>query len=80
MNATLAGIKDANGNDIPFEYADEEAYPKQGELRGYWAYKIPQMNFSVPLTLSFAVNAWVTLMDSPSFTFDPRIFHVHHAI
>jgi hypothetical protein len=71
LNATLAGIKDANGTDIPFEYADEEAYPKQGELRGYWAYKIPQMNFSAPLTLSFAVNAWVTLMDSPSFTFDP---------
>ncbi|HNO84866.1 MAG TPA: hypothetical protein PKM54_09580 [Anaerolineales bacterium] len=71
LSATLAGIKDANGNDIPFEYADAEAYPQQGELREYWAYKIPQLDFAAPLTLSFAVNAWTPLTDAPSFTFDP---------
>lgn len=34
--ATLARIEDANGKEIPFEYADAGFHPVQGELRQHW--------------------------------------------
>ncbi len=68
--ATLASIKDANGKDIPFEYADAGVYPAQGELRQYWAYKLKETNFATPLSLTFIVVAYLPV-DGGSFTFDP---------
>jgi hypothetical protein len=68
--ATLASIKDANGKEIPFEYADAEVYPTQDEFRQYWAYKINEINFAAPLSLSFVVVTNLKV-DGGSFTFDP---------
>ena len=65
----LAGIKDANGKDVLFDFADSEMHPKQGELRGYWAYKIGT-DFTAPLTLNFVMLASLSA-DGGSFTFDP---------
>ncbi len=69
-NAKLATIKDANGRDIPFDYADAEMYPAQGELRQYWAYKINSTDFVGPLSLSFVVEAALPAEEG-SFMFDP---------
>ena len=69
-NAQLASIKDANGTDIPFDYADAEMYPAQGELRQYWAYKINSTDFVGALSLSFVVEAALPAKEG-SFTFDP---------
>ena len=69
VSSQLAGIKDANGMEIPFDYADLEIYPEQGELRVYWAYKVGT-DFKAPLTLSFAMLASLPA-DGGSFTFDP---------
>lgn len=69
VTSQLAGIKDANGTEIPFDYADLEIYPEQGELRVYWAYKVGT-DFQAPLTLSFAMLASLPA-DGGSFTFDP---------
>jgi hypothetical protein len=69
-NALLAGIKDANGKEIPFEYADPGIYPAQDELRQYWAYKLNETNLAAPLSLSFVVEASLSA-DGGSFTFDP---------
>jgi hypothetical protein len=67
--ATLASIKDANGKEIPFEYADvEDSTPD--ELRQHWAYKINETNFAAPLSLSFVVDTHLKV-DGGSFTFDP---------
>ena len=68
--ATLASIKDANGKEIPFTYADAEVYPTQDEFRQYWAYKINETNFAAPLSLSFIVVTNLKV-DGDSFTFDP---------
>ncbi len=69
-SAILASIKDANGKEIPFEYADTGVYPAQDELRQYWAYKLNETNFATPLRLSFVVEASLPV-DGGSFTFDP---------
>ena len=69
-SATLTSIKDAAGDDIPFEYADAGMYPAQDELRTYWAYKISKTNIATPLSLSFVVEASLPV-DGGSFTFDP---------
>jgi len=69
VTSQLAGIKDANGTEIPFDYADLELYPKQGELRIYWAYKVGT-EIKAPLTLSFVMLASLPA-DGGSFTFDP---------
>lgn len=68
--ATLATIKDANGKEIPFEYADLPASTTQGELRQDWAYKVNGTNFAAPLSLSFVVETNLKV-DGGSFTFDP---------
>jgi hypothetical protein len=68
--ATLASIKDANGNEIPFEYADAGVYPLQDELRQYWAYKVNETSLAAPLSLTFVVVAYLPV-DGGSFTFDP---------
>jgi len=70
VSAILAGIKDANGNEIPFEYADAGMYPPQGELRQYWAYKLNETDLATPLSLSFVVETSLPV-DGDSFTFDP---------
>jgi len=68
--ATLASIKDANGKEIPFEYADAGVYPAQDELRQYWAYKVNETNLAEPLSLTFVVEAYLPV-NGGSFTFDP---------
>jgi hypothetical protein len=69
VSSQLAGIKDTNGMEIPFDYADMNMYSEPGELRVYWAYKVGT-DFKVPLTLSFAMLASLPA-DGGSFTFDP---------
>ena len=69
VTSQLASIKDANGIEIPFDYADIDVYPKPGELRENWAYKIGP-NFTPPLSFSFSVTASIPV-DGDSFTFDP---------
>jgi hypothetical protein len=69
VGVTLAGIKDANGMDVPFEYDDPGMYPAQGELRMYWAYKIG-LDVTAPLTLNFVMTASLPV-DGGSFPFDP---------
>ncbi len=69
-NAQLASIKDANGAEIPFEYADAEMYPAEGELRQYWAYKLNSTDFVGSLSLSFVVEAALPANEG-SFTFAP---------
>jgi hypothetical protein len=69
VSSQIAGIKDANGTEIPFDYADLEIYPEQGELRIYWAYKVGT-EIKAPLTLSFVMLASLPA-DGGSFTFDP---------
>jgi hypothetical protein len=69
-SAQLASVKDANGKEIPFEYADAGIYPDQGELRQYWAYKLSETNLATPLSLSFVVVASLPV-NGGSFTFDP---------
>lgn len=69
-NSQLASIKDANGVEIPFDYADAEMYPAKGELRQYWAYKLNSTDFVGPLSLSFVVVAAIPANEG-SFTFDP---------
>jgi hypothetical protein len=68
--ATLANIKDANGKEIPFTYADAEASPTPDEHRQLWAYKINATSFAPPLTLTFVVDTHLKV-DGGSFAFDP---------
>lgn len=67
----LNRVTDANGKDIPFNEGDMWMYPPQGELRVYWFYKIQELDFAAPITLSFVVEAARLVDGSPSFTFDP---------
>jgi hypothetical protein len=69
VGATLAGIKDANGLDVPFDYADPGIYSAQGELRIYWAYKVGR-DIAAPLSLNFVMTASLPAVGG-SFTFDP---------
>lgn len=69
-NSHLVSIKDANGVEIPFDYADAEMYPAEGELRQYWAYKLSSTDFVAPLSLAFVVEAALPANEG-SFTFDP---------
>ena len=71
VGAILASIKDANGMDVPFEYADPGIYSTQGELKIYWAYKVGS-NFAAPLSLNFVMTASLPA-DGGSFTFDPGL-------
>ncbi len=70
ITETLASVKDANGKEVPFEYADAGVYPAQDELRQHWAYKLNETNLAVPLSLTFVVEAYLPV-DGSSFTFDP---------
>lgn len=70
VSAVLAGVKDANGDDVPYEYADLVTYAAQGERANYWAYKLKGVEFAVPVSLSFVVQAALDV-DGGSFTFDP---------
>ena len=69
VSSQLAVIKDADGMDVPFDYADAGMNSEPGELRIHWAYKIGT-NFTAPLNLSFAMLASLPA-DGGSFTFDP---------
>ena len=69
VSSELAGIKDANGMDILFDYADAGMNSQPGELRVYWAYKIGA-DFTAPLILNFVMLASLPA-DGGSFTFDP---------
>lgn len=71
LNSVLASITDANGVDIPFDYADFGTVPAPHELRGYWAFKIGS-NFTAPLKLNFGMIASLPA-DGGSFTFDPGL-------
>ncbi len=65
----LISIKDADGLDIPFEFADPGIYSQPDELRVYWAYKIGS-EFKPPLSLLFDITASVPV-EGVSFDFDP---------
>jgi len=69
VSSELAGIKDADGMDVPFDYADSEMNSEPSELRVNWAYKVGT-DFKAPLTLSFVMLASLPA-DGGSFTFDP---------
>jgi len=69
VSSELAGIKDANGMDILFDYADAGMNSEPGELRVYWAFKVGT-DFTAPLTLNFVMLASLSA-DGGSFTFDP---------
>ncbi len=69
VSTELAFIKDANGVDVPFDYADAGMVSEPGELRYYWAYKIGS-GFKPPLTLSFVLLASLPA-DGGSFLFEP---------
>lgn len=69
VSSMVVSIRDANGVEIPFEFADPEMYPGHDELRMYWAYKVG-LSFTAPLTLNFGITASFPV-DGGSFTFDP---------
>ena len=69
ISPDIASITDANGVEVPYDYADPGMYSEQGELRIYWAYKIG-LNFTAPLSLNFVMIA-SRPADGSSFTFDP---------
>lgn len=69
-SALLAGVKDANGTEIPFEDADAGKNPAQGELLQYWAYRLTEPDPTPPFILSMQVKATIPA-DGGSFTFDP---------
>lgn len=66
---TLASVKDANGADVPFEYADPGIYALTSDQKYYWAYKVGK-DFAAPLKFNFVVTASLPA-DGGSFTFDP---------
>ena len=69
VSSELAFIKDANGVEIPYDYADTDMFSEPGELRVYWAYKVGP-DITPPLTLSFVMLATIPA-DGGSFTFEP---------
>lgn len=69
VSVELAFIKDANGVDVPFDYADPGMTSAPGEMRYDWAFKIGN-NFTAPVTLSFAMLVSLPA-DGGSFTFEP---------
>lgn len=69
VSTELAFIKDANGVDVPFDYADTGAVFEPGALRYDWAFKIGN-NFTAPINLSFAILVSVPA-DGGAFIFDP---------
>ncbi|MCC7117401.1 MAG: hypothetical protein IT310_02660 [Anaerolineales bacterium] len=70
VKSILISIKDANGQELPFDYADPETSPQANELRMDWAYKITTLDFPASVTLTFGITASVPA-DGGSFTFDP---------
>jgi len=64
-------ISDANGEIIEYEGAPPDTYPRPGELRQNWTFKIPGKTFAAPLRLEF----YVTLHEVASvpFQFDPGL-------
>jgi len=69
LNVNLIAIKDANGKDIPFDYAQADMSPGQGELVQYWAYQLNATPLAGPVSLSFVLDAFIPV--DGSFTFDP---------
>jgi len=68
-SATLLSVKDTNGMEIPFDYAQSESNAKPEDMRLDWAYQLDK-NFTGPLKLSFFVEASL-IVNGGSFTFDP---------
>jgi len=71
MSTTLAAVKDANGNEISFDYAQSELSPGRAELVYYWAFKINATPLTGPVNLSFVLDA--SIPADGSFTFDPGL-------
>jgi hypothetical protein len=67
--AILANITDANGADVPYDYADPGIYTLTSDQKIYWAYKVGR-DVATPLTLNFVMTASLPA-DGGSFTFDP---------
>lgn len=74
VTSLLISIKDANDQELLFDYIDQEIPPTVDELRVYWAYKIKlhAAEFAAPLKLTFGIVASLPA-DGGSFTFDPGI-------
>ncbi|MEP7133974.1 MAG: hypothetical protein ABI904_03480 [Chloroflexota bacterium] len=69
VSANLSSIKDANGVDVSFDYAQIQSNAKPEDMRQDWAFKIGK-DFVAPLKLDFYMEASLDV-DGGSFTFDP---------
>jgi len=69
VSTNLLSIKDANGVDVPFDYAQTESNAKPEDMRLDWAFKIGK-DFVAPLKLDFYMEASIDV-NGGSFTFDP---------
>ncbi|MBC7879145.1 MAG: hypothetical protein H7Y59_18390 [Anaerolineales bacterium] len=67
--AILATITDANGAQVPYDYADPGIYTLTSDQKIYWAYKVAK-DVATPLTLNFVMTASLPA-DGGAFTFDP---------